>query len=274
MQKISIFVMLKTKGMNTKPHSYIRPQLSALLVLGIGILLAAKPAFAFKPDSLRVADESCRFRPVQLIAPTVLITTGAIGVSNGWFCDRKNDVRDNFEDWRGDRRLKIDEYVQYLPVAAHLGLGFVGADARHPFRERIAVAATGCIIMQNIVSVTKYFVNEKRPDSNAHNSFPSGHTATAFVGAEMIRKEYGNAWGAGAYAVAGSIGFLRMYNDRHWLNDVLAGAGIGILAANAAYWILPAERKLFHWDQTTEMSILPVYNIDNHSFCLALTAVF
>ena len=235
--------MLKTKGMNTKPHSYIRPQLLALLVLGIGILLAAKPAFAFKPDSLRVADESCRFR-------------------------------DNFEDWRGDRRLKIDGYVQYLPVAAHLGLGFVGADARHPFRERIAVAATGCIIMQNIVSVTKYFVNEKRPDSNAHNSFPSGHTATAFVGAEMIRKEYGNAWGAGAYAVAGSIGFLRMYNDRHWLNDVLAGAGIGILAANAAYWILPAERKLFHWDQTTEMSILPVYNIDNHSLSLAFTAVF
>ena len=274
MQKISIFVMLKTKGMNTKPHPHIRPRFSALLVLGISILLIARPAFAAKPDTLRVADESCRFRPQQLIAPTVLITTGAIGVSNGWFCERKNDVRENFENWRGDRRFKIDEYVQYLPVAAHLGLGFVGADARHPFRERIVVAATGCIIMQNIVSVTKHFVNEKRPDSNATNSFPSGHTATAFVGAEMVRKEYGNAWGAGAYAVAGGIGFLRLYNDRHWFNDVLAGAGIGILAANAAYWILPAERKLFHWDQTTEMSIIPVYNIDNHSFSLAFTAVF
>jgi membrane-associated phospholipid phosphatase len=128
--------------------------------------------------------------------------------------------------------------------------------------------------MQNIVSVTKYFVSEKRPDSNAHNSFPSGHSATAFVGAEMVRKEYGNAWGAGAYVVAGGIGFLRMYNDRHWLNDVLAGAGIGILAANAGYWILPAERKLFHWDQKTEMSVFPVYDFDNHSFSLAFTAMF
>ena len=260
--------------MNNNQQSQIRTRLISAMLSGILIAVLARPAFAAKPDSLCVADESCRFRPQQLVAPALLITTGAVGVSNGWFCDRKNDVRDNFEDWRGDRRLKIDEYVQYLPVAAHLGLGFVGADARHSFRERIVVAATGCIIMQNIVSVTKHFVNEKRPDSNATNSFPSGHTATAFVGAEMVRKEYGDAWGAGAYVIAGSIGFLRLYNDRHWLNDVLAGAGIGILAANAAYWILPAERKLFRWDQSTEMSVIPILNPDSRSFGLAFTAVF
>ena len=96
----------------------------------------------------------------------------------------------------------------------------------------------------------------------------------AFVGAEMIRKEYGNAWGAGAYAFASGIGFMRTYNDRHWLNDVIGGAGFGILAANIAYWVLPLERRILHWDQSTEMSIVPTYNSDNHSFGFAFTAVF
>ena len=43
--------------------------------------------------------------------------------------------------------------------------------------------------------------------------------------------EYGGGSGAGAYAVAAGVGFMRMYNGRHWLHDVVAGAGVGILSA-------------------------------------------
>lgn len=32
--------------------------------------------------------------------------------------------------------------------------------------------------------------NVLRPDGSAKNYFPSGHTATAFMGAELLRKEY------------------------------------------------------------------------------------
>ncbi len=236
------------------------------------VALSQSATAAFRDSVPAIDDSPCQFRPQQLVAPAVLITVGAIGVSNDWFVDLKNDWRDNLYDWRGDHRFHIDDHVQYLPIASNVGLGFVGVPARHPFRERLVVSATGYVAMQTIVWVTKYFVNEKRPDSNARNSFPSGHTAMAFVGAEMIRKEYGNAWGAGAYVFASGIGFMRMYNDRHWLNDVIGGAGFGILAANIAYWALPLERKILHWDtESAEMSIVPIYNSDDKSFRIALS---
>jgi membrane-associated phospholipid phosphatase len=48
-----------------------------------------------------------------------------------------------------------------------------------------------------------------------------------------------------------------MYNERHWLNDVLAGAGIGILSAKAAYWLLPWERR-----HLGKVSFLPFFAPD------------
>lgn len=69
---------------------------------------------------------------------------------------------------------------------------------------------------------------------------PSGHTATAFMTATMLTKEYGHRspWvGIGAYSVATATGLMRMANNKHWLSDVLTGAGIGILSTEAGYYL-------------------------------------
>ena len=222
-----------------------------------------------------VSYESCGFRPQQLIVPSALIAVGAFGVSNGWFCSLKQDVRDGFQDLRGDSRFNADDYLQYLPVVANLGLGWIGVKPRHPFRERLAATATAYLAMGVMVNTTKLLANEKRPDSDAQNSFPSGHTATAFMGAELVREEYGNAYGTGAYIFATGIAFLRLYNDRHWLNDVLAGAGIGILSARIGYWLLPWEKKLFGWDQNSySLAVLPTYNPETRALGFGLAARF
>ena len=125
------------------------------------------------------------------------------------------------------------------------------------------------------MNVTKFAVDEKRPDSGALNSFPSGHMATAFIGAELVREEYGNGYGFGAYAFASGIAVLRLYNDRHWLNDVIAGDGIGILSARIGYWLLPWEQKILGWDNASRsISLLPVYQPTEHSASISLLAVF
>lgn len=216
-----------------------------------------------------------RFRPVQLIVPGALIAVGSVGVSNGWFCSVKNDVRKEFYALRGDRRIRVDDYLQYFPLATHLGLGFIGVKPKHAFRERLAVAATASVALATMVNAVKYAVREKRPDSNTRNSFPSGHTATAFMGAELVRSEYGNAYGAGAYAVATGIAVLRVYNDRHWLNDVIGGVGFGILSARVGYWLLPCERKLFRWKSgDPSVSALPTYNPVGHSVGISVCRNF
>lgn len=58
----------------------------------------------------------------------------------------------------------------------------------------------------------------ERSDGSSRNSFPSGHTATAFAGAELLRKEYWDVSpliGIAGYIVAAGTGFFRMYNNRH-----------------------------------------------------------
>jgi membrane-associated phospholipid phosphatase len=63
----------------------------------------------------------------------------------------------------------------------------------------------------------------------------------AFTGAELLRREYGEEypWVAVAgYAVAIAVGAMRICNNRHWLGDVLAGAGLGIMSVTLVYWAL------------------------------------
>jgi membrane-associated phospholipid phosphatase len=37
--------------------------------------------------------------------------------------------------------------------------------------------------------------------------------------------------------MAATTGYLRMYNNKHWFGDVVAGAGVGILSAKFSYWL-------------------------------------
>lgn len=199
------------------------------------------------------------FRVRQLILPTALIAVGTFGVYNGWFDEVRTDLRDDIRHMRGSYYLHADDYLQYLPVAANVTMGMLGVKSRHSLKDRLAATATAYIAMGIIVNAGKYTVKERRPDSGARNSFPSGHTATSFMGAELVREEYGGIYGWSAYAVATGIAALRLYNERHWLNDVIAGAGVGILSARIGYWLLPAERRLFGWEDNN-VAVLPVVN--------------
>ncbi|MBQ4376290.1 MAG: phosphatase PAP2 family protein [Bacteroidales bacterium] len=227
-----------------------------------------------RADSIRHASE--RFTFGKLIVPATMITMGAIGVNNTFLCETKNNFHRTIADLRGDNYTHIDDYAQYVPFATGVALGFAHVPANHSFRERIATTATAALTMGIIVLTIKTAVNERRPDGSETNSFPSGHTATAFTGAEIVRHEYGLGYGIAAYTIVTGVVFLRIYNDRHYLNDVVAGAGIGILSANIAYWLLPLERRLLGWegDSTSTMVLLPTYEPTHNSFGLAFPLSF
>lgn len=247
-----------------------------LFLLSAGISAPAVHAqdYGTQPDSITHAPH--RFRPKELILPSALIAVGGFGVCNHGFHKLNDHVRNGMADLRGVHYFKADDYIQYLPVVSFLGLDFCGAKARHSFKERFAVGATACLSMAVMVNGVKYTVKEKRPDSDARNSFPSGHTATVFMGAELMRKEYGMGLGIGAYTIATGVAFLRLYNDRHWLNDVMAGAGIGILSARIGYWMLPVYRKWFRWDKNTDtvIAIMPSYDYTTRRIGIGLMASF
>lgn len=171
------------------------------------------------------------------ILPVSLSIVGSLGLGSHLIETKSHQFTNYLLDLRGEKsRLTFDDYLQYLPLISHLTLGNLGLRSRHTTKERFFISLTSSATMALVTTSLKYCIDEKRPQFDGWNSFPSGHTATAFVGAELVRIEYGGWYGVAAYAVASSVGFLRMYNGRHWLHDVIAGAGLGILSAQIGAW--------------------------------------
>ena len=115
-------------------------------------------------DSVAVIDESTQFKPTQLILPLSLVAIGSTGLYVDWCKDAKHYVRNEVCEWRGDNYCKVDDYLQYLPVAAYLGLDYIGVKAKHSFVERVCAGATSYLTMAILVNSTKQLVDSKRPD--------------------------------------------------------------------------------------------------------------
>ena len=73
------------------------------------------------------------------------------------------------------------------------------------------------------------------------------------------------------YAVAAGTGFFRMYNNRHWLTDVLAGAGIGILSVQAAYWLYPAINRTLFEKRADSMAVAPFADGNGYGLTCSVT---
>ena len=140
-----------------------------------------------------------------------------------------------------DFKTGIDDYTQFFGPAMVVGLKLGGYEGRSDWPRLLASAGTSYLIMAALVNSIKYSAKEMRPDGSTANSWPSGHTATAFVGATLLHKEYGLTrspwWSVAGYGVATATGVMRVLNNRHWISDVMSGAGIGILSAELGYAI-------------------------------------
>lgn len=199
---------------------------------------------AVAADTAAVAaypDPTHHFRAAEWLIPGGVAVFGAICVNASWGKNLRENLHNTFSQ-KGLNKTSVDNYIQYAPAVATLGLGLCGVKGQHAFKDRAIIMMMSYATMAIVVNAAKYTFKEKRPDSSSRNSFPSGHTATAFVGAEMLYQEYRTThpWiGYTAYGLSAAVAYLRMHNDRHWANDVLAGAAVGMLSTKFAYWLYP-----------------------------------
>jgi membrane-associated phospholipid phosphatase len=112
-----------------------------------------------------------------------------------------------------------------LPVT-----GFASAYLKHDREGQIQFVkaiATNAVITLGL----KAAVDKQRPNGECCDSFPSGHTSFAFMGATFMQRRYGPKFGIPAYAAATYVAYSRVESDKHFVVDVAAGAAIGFLSS-------------------------------------------
>lgn len=193
-------------------------------------------------------DSLSSLSPRPLVAPfagSALVASGAAFTFVPALKQMEVDLRLRIQA-DGHTGVPVEDYVQYLPAVTAPALNVGGLESRHTLGQLALLEGGSYLLGAAILYGAKYGFGVLRPDGSAYNSFPSGHTFTSFVGAEVVRLEYGEdyPWVAvTAYVVATAVGAARIYHDRHWLGDVLAGAGLGILSVDFTYWLYEKIRN-------------------------------
>lgn len=184
------------------------------------------------PAALRL-DKISSSKTFSILAPTlpVILLGTSLKFEDNDFSTYTNRYPSIFHN-------RFDDYLQYVPAAVMLGMKIGGVKGRSSWARMFVSDAFSAALMKGSVIAIKYFMDTRRPDGSAYNSFPSGHTATAFMTATMLNKEFGelSPWVTiGSYTMAVATGVGRQLNMRHWGSDIIVGAGIGILATELGY---------------------------------------
>ena len=193
--------------------------------------------FAQQKDSLKIESRPLSFNLKKTIVPVALMTSGIIFDGNGRE-SLKNEVLEERNEHLFGFTNHLDDYAQFAPFLAVYGFEWAGMKPRTDWQNRTVILVKGQFLNLGLVYLLKTSLKRTRPDGTAF-SFPSGHTANAFAGATMLAIEYGENYKwvpYVSYAFASTIGVMRMANNKHYISDVLFGAGLGILSMKVAYW--------------------------------------
>lgn len=204
-----------------------------------------------------------KFKPYAFIAPAVLIGYGFAAVyDKGALNQLDLSTKAELQEDHPLFAAHVDDYLQFAPAAAVYALNLSGVKGKHNLFDASMLYVTSAAIMGVSTHFVKQGVGRMRPNLSGSNSFPSGHTASAFMAAEFLHQEYKdvNPWiGYAGYFVATATGTLRMYNNKHWFSDVVAGAGFGIASTKIAYLIYPYMKQIFNKKKDSKFSLMPYY---------------
>lgn len=218
-------------------------------------------------------DSMVRTHYAPVLASAILISYGAATFRVRPLLDLDVSAGKGIRGIRPGYSTTVDNYLQYAPIAGVYALNILGVRGAHNLKDRTIMLAMSSVLVCGTVTGLKSLTQRMRPDGSAANSFPSGHTATAFMSAEFMRMEYKDVspWiGVAGYAAASATGVLRMYNNRHWLSDVMAGAGIGILSTQASYWLYPKLKEGLTGKKNSSTIVMPTYDAGTRAAGLSL----
>jgi len=266
----------------------IKQFLSVILLLMLSSLVlygqASEPVFIHTAaDSIHRKQNGKASQIIGIALPAAMITYGIISQGDNGIRQIDYHVRNSITQSNG---FHFEDYLQFAPAVAAYAMKFGKVQSTHDLLDMTILYGLSNLVAGGITFGTKIEVGRMRPDNSDRQSFPSGHTETAFVAAEFLHQEFKDqsVWiSVGGYTAATIVGVARIYHDKHWVSDVVTGAGIGILSTKAVYWVYPYLQKIFkkcdiydkydkkHNPDYRQTFIFPGYSNGNLSLTLSKT---
>lgn len=217
-----------------------------------------------KRDLRELADRTFRLNQRNVMIAGGL-TLGILGLG---LVD--NDIRDSFQD---NRSATLDDIAQGFDFLGSfpgtlitnfslVGIGWLNRDyegGRKLYRTA-GISSEAQTIAGIVTWALKFGIGRTRPfeeKGKSHfepfhsfsTSFPSGHTTQAWAMAAVFAKYYDPPVPMVAYTYATLMGLSRIYSDKHFSSDVLAGAVLGYLIGKSISHI--------HEEYASRVSIAP-----------------
>jgi membrane-associated phospholipid phosphatase len=235
-----------------RPVSRHRLRASLLTVVTL-LALGPRPAAA-QADTLG--------SPLPLFTYRDLVLAGSVAVVTMLARPFDDAMATRLQDSATQDSRKLQKLATFVRTTASPGAYYIGGamylGGRISGNEKMAdlgLHGTEALLVGELVAVVvKGTVGRQRPSEMPRNSgsyelfrgfrkgesfrsFPSGHSTSAFAAAAAVTSETSRWWpdsrwiiGPVLYGGAALVGVSRMYNNRHWLSDVLIGAGVGTFA--------------------------------------------
>lgn len=207
-------------------------------------------------DAQRLEGINARYLKRAVIPSTALVVAGILTIEGRGIISSR-DVFDYRSRTFPNFSTDADDFAMLAPLVGLYGVNLISSQNRHELgRQTLLLLGSGALATA-IIWPTKALTNIERPNGKPH-AFPSGHTGYAFTIATFMDKEFRHKspWiSVASYSIAGATGIVRILNNAHWMSDVLAGAGVGILSVNTVYWL----HSKFAKDKGLNTSMIPVF---------------
>ena len=201
-----------------------------------------RPAEVFLRGTIRSPfDQSDHYlEPPSLIIPGTLIIYGALKPVINGIPKLDNTIMTSIQEHHPGFHTNAANYLMWVPSASVYALDAFKVETPHTFTQHLAIDAGSILLTGGIGYGMRIISSNIKVYKSDKTQFPSGHTANAFRGAEILHQELKDnypVWSYSGYFLAAGVGILRMYTQQHYLSDVLAGAGLGIISTKLTYWI-------------------------------------
>jgi membrane-associated phospholipid phosphatase len=185
-------------------------------------------------------------KPSALIIPGAFLVYGGLKPVINAIPQLDENIMNDIQEHHANFHSGAEDYIMWAPSASIYIMDAFHVKTQHTFKDHLLIEGGSVLITGGLGLGMRIISRNIKAYNDGDTKFPSGHTANAFRGAEIFHQELKQQHPVisyGGYIVATGVGLLRIYGKQHYLTEVLAGAGLGILSTKITYWLFDKVKK-------------------------------